>query len=234
MTLPILFLPGLLCDADLWTAQLNAFSAERPVAVASLAGSDSVAGLAEAALAAAPRRFALAGLSMGGYVALEIMRRAQERVAGLALIDTSARPDTEEQSRRRRALIALARTGKFKGVTPRLLPLLLHPSRLEDPVLTGRVMAMAARIGRDAFLRQQTAILGRPDSRPDLSRIGCPAVVVCGRQDELTPLPVSEEMAGLIPGADLVVVEDSGHLSTMEQPEAVNAALAAWLGRLPA
>jgi pimeloyl-ACP methyl ester carboxylesterase len=95
-------------------------------------------------------------------------------------------------------------------------------------------MAMAARIGRDAFLRQQTAILGRPDSRPDLPRIGCPAVVVCGRQDALTPLPVSQEMAGLIPGAELVVVEDSGHLSTMEQPEAVNAALAAWLGRLAA
>lgn len=232
MTLPVLFLPGLLCDADLWTAQLNGFSAERPVAVASLAGADSVAGLAEAALAAAPPRFALAGLSMGGYVALEIMRRAPERVAGLALLDTSARPDTEEQSRRRRALIALARTGKFKGVTPRLLPLLLHPARLEDPVLTGRVMAMAARIGRDAFLRQQTAILGRPDSRPDLPGIGCPTVVVCGRHDELTPLPVSEEMAGLIPGAELVVVEDSGHLSTMERPEAVNAALAAWLGRL--
>jgi pimeloyl-ACP methyl ester carboxylesterase len=200
--------------------------------VANLAGADSVAGLAEAALAAAPQRFALAGLSMGGYVALEIMRRAPQRVAGLALIDTSARPDTEEQSRRRRGLIALARTGKFKGVTPRLLPLLLHPARLEDPVLTGRVMAMAARIGRDAFLRQQTAILGRPDSRPDLPRIACPAVVVCGRQDELTPLPVSEEMAALIPGAALVVVEDSGHLSTMERPEAVNAALAAWLGRL--
>lgn len=232
MTLPVLFLPGLLCDADLWMAQLNAFSAGRPVAVASLTGSDSVAGLAEAALAAAPPRFALAGLSMGGYVALEVMRRAPDRVAGLALLDTSARPDTEEQSRRRRGLIALARTGKFKGVTPRLLPLLLHPARLEDPVLTGRVMAMAARIGRDAFLRQQTAILGRPDSRPDLPRIGCPAVVVCGRQDELTPLPVSQEMAGLIPGADLVVIEDSGHLSTMERPEAVNAALAAWLGRL--
>lgn len=232
MTLPVLFLPGLLCDADLWTAQLNAFSAGRPVTVANLAGSDSVAGLAEAALEAAPLHFALAGLSMGGYVALEIMRRAPERVAGLALIDTSARPDSEEQSRRRRALIALARTGRFKGVTPRLLPLLLHPARLEDPVLTGRVMAMAARIGRDAFLRQQTAILGRPDSRPDLPRIGCPTLVVCGRQDELTPLPVSEEMAALIPGADLVVVEDSGHLSTMEQPEAVNAALAAWLGRL--
>ncbi|MGK9165069.1 alpha/beta hydrolase [Inquilinus limosus] len=232
MSLPVLFLPGLLCDADLWAEQLNVLSAGRPVAVASLTGADTVAGLAAAALDAAPPRFALAALSMGGYVALEIMRRAPERVAGLALIDTSARPDSEEQSRRRRGLISLARTGQFKGVTPRLLPMLLHPSRLEDPVLTGRVMAMAARIGRDAFLRQQTAILGRPDSRPDLPRIGCPTLVVCGRQDALTPLPVSEEMAGLIPGAELVVVEDSGHLSTMEQPEAVNAALAAWLGRL--
>ncbi|MBW8723639.1 MAG: alpha/beta hydrolase [Inquilinus limosus] len=224
MTLPVLFLPGLLCDADLWTAQLAAVSAGRPVAVANLAGADSMAGLAEAALAAAPQRFALAGLSMGGYVALEILRRAPGRVAGLALIDTSARPDTE----------ALARTGEFKGVTPRLLPLLLHPDRLEDAALTGRVMAMAARIGRDAFLRQQTAILGRPDSRPDLPRIGCPTTVICGQQDALTPLAVSEEMAALIPGAELVVVEDSGHLSTMEQPEAVNAALSAWLGRLPA
>jgi pimeloyl-ACP methyl ester carboxylesterase len=234
MTLPVLFLPGLLCDADLWTAQLAAVSAERPVAVANLAGADSMAGLAESALAAAPQRFALAGLSMGGYVALEILRRAPKRVAGLALIDTSARPDTEEQGRRRRGLLALARTGEFKGVTPRLLPMLLHPDRLEDAALTGRVMAMAARIGRDAFLRQQSAILGRPDSRPDLPRIGCPTTVICGRQDALTPLAVSEEMAALIPGADLVVVEDSGHLSTMEQPEAVNAALAAWLGRVPA
>jgi pimeloyl-ACP methyl ester carboxylesterase len=231
MTLPVLFLPGLLCDADLWAAQLAAVSATRPVMVASLTGADSMAGLADGALAQAPPRFALAALSMGGYVALEIMRRAPQRVAGLALVDTSARPDSEEQGRRR-ALLALARTGRFKGVTPRLLPTLLHPDRLADPVLTGRVLAMAARIGRDAFLRQQTAILGRPDSRPDLLRIGCPTVVVCGRQDQLTPLPLSEEMAGLIPGAELVVVEDSGHLSPMERPEAVDAALAAWLGGL--
>jgi pimeloyl-ACP methyl ester carboxylesterase len=234
MTLPVLFLPGLLCDADLWSAQLNALSAERPVAVASLVGAESMAGLAEAALDAAPPRFALAALSMGGYVALEILRRAPQRVAGLALVDTSARPDTEEQGRRRRGLLALAQKGEFKGVTPRLLPMLLHPDRLEDAALTGRVMAMAARIGRDAFLRQQTAILGRPDSRPDLPRIGCPTVVVCGRQDSLTPLAVSEEMAALIPGAGLVVIEDSGHLAPMERPEAVNAALAAWLGRLTA
>ncbi|MGO4722951.1 MULTISPECIES: alpha/beta fold hydrolase [unclassified Inquilinus] len=232
MTLPVVFVPGLLCDADLWAAQLAIVSADRPVVVANIAGADTVAALARAVLADAPQRFALAGLSMGGYVALEIMRQAPERVAGLALLDTSARPDSEEQTRRRRALLALARTGRFKGVTPRLLPTLLHPDRLADPILTGRVMAMAGRIGRDAFLRQQTAILGRPDSRPDLMRIDCPTLVACGRQDALTPLPLSEEMAGLIPGAELVVVEDSGHLSPMERPDAVNAALASWLGLL--
>jgi pimeloyl-ACP methyl ester carboxylesterase len=232
MTLPVVFVPGLLCDADLWAAQLAIVSADRPVMVANIAGADTVAALARAVLADAPQRFALAGLSMGGYVALEIMRQAPGRVAGLALIDTSARPDSEEQTRRRRALLALARTGRFKGVTPRLLPTLLHPDRLADPILTGRVMAMAGRIGRDAFLRQQTAILGRPDSRPDLMRIDCPTLVACGRQDALTPLPLSEEMAGLIPGAELVVVEDSGHLSPMERPDAVNAALASWLGLL--
>ncbi|MDR6288791.1 pimeloyl-ACP methyl ester carboxylesterase [Inquilinus ginsengisoli] len=232
MTLPVVFVPGLLCDADLWAAQLAIVSADRPVVVANIAGADTVAALARAVLADAPQRFALAGLSMGGYVALEIMRQAPGRVAGLALLDTSARPDSEEQTRRRRALLALARTGRFKGVTPRLLPTLLHPDRLADPILTGRVMAMAGRIGRDAFLRQQTAILGRPDSRPDLMRIDCPTLVACGRQDALTPLPLSEEMAGLIPGAELVVVEDSGHLSPMERPDAVNAALASWLGLL--
>jgi pimeloyl-ACP methyl ester carboxylesterase len=232
MTLPVVFLPGLLCDADLWAAQLAVISADRPVMVANIAGAETVAALAQAVLADAPQRFALAGLSMGGYVALEIMRQAPGRVAGLALVDTSARPDSEEQTRRRRALLALARTGRFKGVTPRLLPTLLHPDRLADPILAGRVMAMAGRIGRDAFLRQQAAILGRPDSRPDLMRIDCPTLVVCGRQDALTPLPLSEEMAGLIPGAQLVVIEDSGHLSSMEQPDAVNTALASWLGLL--
>jgi pimeloyl-ACP methyl ester carboxylesterase len=232
MTLPVLFVPGLLCDADLWAAQLAAISADRPVMVANIAGADTVAALAQTALAVAPQHFALAALSMGGYVALEMLRQAPQRVAGLALVDTSARPDSAEQARRRRGLIALARTGKFKGVTPRLLPMLLHPGRLDDAVLTGRVMAMAERIGREAFLRQQTAILGRPDSRPDLPGIGVPALVVCGRQDAITPLDVAEEMAGLIPGGELVAIEDSGHLSPMERPEAVNAALGAWLGRL--
>lgn len=157
------------------------------------------------------------------------MRRAPERVTRLALLDTSARPDTDEQRARRRGLIELAEKGEFKGVTPRLLPLLIHPDRLGDEALKATVMGMAERVGKEAFLRQQKAIMGRPDSRPDLARIKCPALVLVGRQDALTPVAVHEEMAAGIPGARLVIVEDCGHLSTLEKPEAVNAALEDWL-----
>jgi len=225
----LLFLPCLLCDAALWQPQIRRFGARLDCRVADLTGADSMAGLARAALAGAPERFALAGLSMGGYVALEIMRQAPQRVLRLALLDTSARPDTPEQLKRRRGLLALARRGRFQGVTPRLLPLLVHPDRLEEPELTGIIMAMAERIGRDAFLRQQTAIMGRPDSRPGLGRISCPTLVVCGRQDALTPLDRAEELSASILGARLRVIEHCGHLSSLEQPDAVNDALAEWL-----
>ncbi len=147
----------------------------------------------------------------------------------LALLDTGARADTPEQSSRRRGLIELAEKGDFKGVTPRLLPLFLHPGRLTDKALTGRVTAMALRVGKDAFLCQQKAIIGRIDSRPFLPRISCPTLVLCGRQDQLTPVALHEEMAALIPGARLDVIENSGHLSTMEQPDAVGEALRIWL-----
>jgi pimeloyl-ACP methyl ester carboxylesterase len=166
---------------------------------------------------------------MGGYAALEIMRQAPERVLRLALLDTSARADTPEQRSRRRGLIELAHKGQFKGVTPRLLPMLIHPDRLQDRALTEVVMAMAERVGRDAFLRQQKAILGRPDSRPELVRITCPTLVLCGRQDGLTPLALHEEMAAAIPGASLEIVEESGHLSPLERPNAVTAAMRGWL-----
>ena len=157
------------------------------------------------------------------------MRQAPERVTRLALLDTSARADTPEQTARRRGLIELSEKGEFKGVTPRLLPLLIHPARHEDKPLTDLVMGMAERVGKDAFLRQQKAIMGRPDGREDLRRITCPTLVLCGRQDALTPLALHEEIAGLVPGAKLVAVEDCGHLSTMEKPVTVTAALARWL-----
>jgi len=219
----------LLCDRALWEPQIGHFGARVECCVADLTGADSMADLARSVLAEAPERFALAGLSMGGYVALEILRQAPERVERLALLDTSARPDMPEQLRRRRGLLALARRGRFQGVTPRLLPLLIHPDRLEEAALTGIVTGMAERIGREAFLRQQTAIMGRIDSRPHLGRIACPTVIVCGRQDALTPLELAEELAESIAGARLAVIEQCGHLSTLERPDAVNEALAEWL-----
>ncbi|MGE0745828.1 MAG: alpha/beta fold hydrolase [Rhodospirillales bacterium] len=229
MTIPLILLPGLLCDAALWQPQVKDLAGIADCMIADLTRHDSMGEFADHVLASAPPRFALAGLSMGGYVAQEIMRRAPERVSRLALLDTSSRADTEEQSARRRGLIELAKMGNFRGVTPRLLPLLIHPDRLHDEPLTETVMGMAERVGIAAFLRQQQAILTRKDGRPDLPRIACPTLVLCGRQDQLTPLAVSEEMARLIPGARLVVVENCGHLSTLERPLEVNLALREWM-----
>ncbi|HUY68445.1 MAG TPA: alpha/beta fold hydrolase [Alphaproteobacteria bacterium] len=226
---PLLLLPGLLCDEALWAHQVKALKDVAQCRVADLTGQDSVAGLARAALAKAPAKFALAGLSMGGYVALEIMRQAPERVLKLCLLDTSARPDTAEQKERRRLLMALSRQGKFRGVTPRLLPMLIHPERLSDKVLTGIVMGMAERVGREAFLRQQTAIMNRADSRPSLAKIRVPAQVIVGRQDALTPVEVCKEIADGIPGSQLTIIENSGHLSALEQPVTVGEIMRRWL-----
>ena len=226
---PLLLLPGLLCDRALWEAQIDDLSDIAEPLVADLSHDDSVTGMARRALAGAPPRFALAGLSMGGYVAQEILRQAPERVLRVALLDTSARADTEEQMARRRGLIELAEKGEFHGVTPRLLPVFLHPARLQDQPLVSAVMAMTARVGKDAFLHQQRAIIGRPDSRQSLAAIRCPALVLCGRQDQLTPLDLHEEMAALIRGAHLEIVEECGHLSTMERPWEVSVPLRQWL-----
>ncbi|MBR0653118.1 alpha/beta fold hydrolase [Roseomonas terrae] len=226
--MPLLLLPGLLCDARLWRDQAAALAPIAAPVVADLTLDDRIEAMAERALASLEGPFALAGLSMGGYVALEVMRRAPGRVTRLALLDTSARPDTEEQKRRRRGLISLSRSGQFRGVTPRLLPSLIHPSRLDGPVADD-VMAMAERVGKEAFLRQQEAIMNRVDSRPGLSQIAVPTLVGVGAADVLTPPELAAEMAALIPGARLRHFAGTGHLPTMETPEAVNATLAAWL-----
>lgn len=225
---PILLLPGLLCDARLWRDQVAALAPRASAVVADLTLDNRVEAMAARAIAAIDGPFALAGLSMGGYVALEVMRQAPDRVTRLALFDTGARADTDEQKRRRRGLISLSRSGQFRGVTPRLLPQLIHPSRLDGPLAT-EVMEMAERVGKDAFLRQQEAIMNRPDSRPDLSRIAVPTLVGVGEDDALTPPPLAAEMAALIPGARLRHFVHAGHLPTMETPDAVSAALAAWL-----
>jgi pimeloyl-ACP methyl ester carboxylesterase len=176
-----------------------------------------------------PERFALAGLSMGGYVALEVFARAPERITRLALLDTRYQTDGEAESARRRGLIELAEKGQFKGVTPRLLPLFIHRDRLDDAELAGTVTAMAERVGKEAFITQQRAIQGRRDHSPTLVTIRVPTLVVCGRQDALTPLADHQALAAGIAGARLVVIEDCGQLATIERPEPVNAALRHWL-----
>jgi pimeloyl-ACP methyl ester carboxylesterase len=226
---PLVLLPGLLLDEALWAPQRAALTDIADMMVGDLTKEDSMAGMARSVLAVAPPSFALAGLSMGGYVAFEIMRQAPERVTRLALLDTSARPDTPEQTASRRALMQMCEKGEFKGVTRRLLPQWIHPSRVDDASVADVVLSMTARVGRDSFLSQQTAIIGRPDSRPGLSRIHCPTLVLCGHEDRATPVEVHREMAADIPNARLVIVPECGHLSPLERPEAVNHAFRTWL-----
>ncbi|HYN26667.1 MAG TPA: alpha/beta fold hydrolase [Burkholderiales bacterium] len=227
----LVLLPGLLCDAALWEPQLTELADIARFWVPDLTEYETMKEMGEAVLRDAPwNEFALAGLSMGGYVAQEVMRQAPERVTRLALLDSRARPEAPDETERRQQLMKLAQTKRgFTPVTSRMLPLLLHPSRVKDARLTKTVRDMAERTGVEAYLRQQHAIISRPDFRPGLPKIKCPTLVLCGRQDQLTPLDCSEEMAAAIPRAKLVVVEECGHLSTLERPDEVNAAMRTWL-----
>jgi len=228
-SLPTLLIPGLGCDTRLYGSQLPVlFRQGAAVTVANHTRSDSIAGLADDVLAAAPPRFALAGLSMGGYVAFEILRRAPDRVAKLALLDTTARPDTPEQTARRKHQIEMAQTGKFGDLPGLLFPVFVHASRRNDHALRAIVESMILEGGSEVFVRQQTAIMGRRDSRPYLGSIRCPTLVVVGYGDELTPPALAKEIADAIPGAKLEVVPDCGHLSTLEQPDFLAHTLAAW------
>ena len=188
-----------------------------------------MAAIARRILALAPPRFALAGLSMGGYIAFEIMRQAPQRVARLALLDTGARADTPEQTERRRRLMALAKDGRYAEIPEQAFPLYVHRKRHGDKALKRLVCEMAEATGSEAYLRQQQAILSRPDSRPGLGAISCPTLVLVGEGDEATPPELAREIAAGIPGSRLVLIPDSGHLSTLEEPAAVTEALVAWL-----
>jgi pimeloyl-ACP methyl ester carboxylesterase len=224
---PTLLVPGLLCSARLFAAQIPELWRFGPVTVADPTHDDSMEAIARRILADAPPRFALAGLSMGGYLAFEILRQAPERVERLALLDTGARPDPPEHTERRRRLMELTRTGRFDDVPDLLVGLMFHELTDERRELNRR---MALEVGPDAFLRQQTANIARPDSRPDLARIACPTLVLVGDSDAVTLPEWAEEMAAGIPGARLVVVPECGHLSTVERPREVSRALVEWLG----
>lgn len=228
--IPLVLLPGVLLRDDLWTEQKRLLAdITDPVVYNDHGSHDDMGGIARAILAKAPRRFALAGLSMGGYVAMEIMAQAPERVLKLALLDTHARPDNDTVKVMRQQRIDLSRRGKFVGLSRRLFKEWVHADRAEDEGLRNRVAAMAQATGREGFINQYTALMNRPDRRADIAGYRLPVMVLCGREDAVTPLDLSQEMAALIPGADLAVIEHCGHLSTMEEPDAVAAALRRWL-----
>lgn len=225
---PLVLLPGQLCDDRLWRDPAAALAdVARPI-LADLTQDDSVEAMAAGVLAAAPAEFALAGLSMGSYVAFEMLRRAPSRVTRLALLDTTAAPDSPERAVRRESAMKAARLGRFAGITPRLLPQFVHARHVGGPV-GAEVMAMTQRVGRDAFLRQQRAILNRPDSRPLLPDIRVPTLIGVGDADRQTPPATAEAMVRTIPNAKLHVFAACGHLPPMESPEECARVLRDWL-----
>lgn len=225
---PTLFLPGLLCDAALWRPQTEALADRVAPFVADLTLDDNLPAMAARTLAAAPPRFSLAALSMGGYLAFEIWRQAPERVTRLALFATSASPDTPERAEVRRRGMQSVDAGRFVGVTSHLLPQLVHPEAVQGPV-GATVKAMAKRVGGPAFLRQQRAILHRPDSRPTLAGISVPTLVVVGEDDKLTPPAQAELLHRGIAGARLVYLPRCGHLPPLERPDESTGLLRDWL-----
>ncbi|MBS0581366.1 MAG: alpha/beta fold hydrolase [Proteobacteria bacterium] len=224
-SLPVVLIPGLLCSARLYASQIPALWSTGPVMVAEHTRDDSMAGIARRILATAPPRFALVGLSMGGYISFELLRQAPQRVVRLALLDTAARPDTAEATAGRRTQMALASNGRFEEVIDALYPRLVHASRGEDDALRELNRQMGRETGVSGYLNQQAANIARPDSRPTLAAIRCPTLVLVGDADQLTPPDRAEEIANGVRGAKLLVVPRCGHLSTLEQPEAVTAAL---------
>ena len=228
-SLAVVLIPGLLASARLYGAQIPELWRRGPVMVADHTRADSMAAIARGILASAPPRFALAGLSMCGYVCFEILRQAPARVAKLALLETAARADTPEATAMRRAQMAQASAGRLAEVVEAQFERTVHPAHRSDPQLRETSRLMAAEVGAEGFLRQQTAIMERPDSRPTLAAIGCPTLVLVGEQDELTPPERAAEMAQGIRGARLVTVPGCGHLATLERPLDVTRALLEWL-----
>lgn len=224
------FVPGLLCTDALFAAQRKALGGVLDISIGDHRSHDSCAAMARRMLDDAPAEFVFAGLSMGGYAGFEIMRRAPERVKALILMNTSARADAPEQTERRKGLIALARDKGLDAVVDAVLPAFLAGQNQGREELTGAVRRMARETGIEAFLRQQAAIMGRADSRMALAAIACPTLVIAGANDTLTPPDLAEEIAGGIPGARLEVIDACGHLSAIEQPGAVSAAIERFLG----
>ena len=226
---PLVLLPGMMCDARLFAPQAAVLERDRQVTVAAIEGADRVEALADAVLAEAPERFALVGLSMGGIVAMEVVRRAPERVERLGLLDTNHRAEAPHVSERRERQIEAVRAGRLHEVLrDEMKPHYLAPGPGREAVLD-LVMEMAEALGPDVFERQSRALAARPDQTEALRGVTCPTLVLCGRHDALCPLERHEEMTRLVPGARLEIVEEAGHLPTLERPDETSALLRGFL-----
>lgn len=229
MAEPLVLIPGMMCDARLFWPQIVAFSHERTVQVAAISQADTIGALAQQVLDSAPRSFALAGLSMGGIVAMEILNRAPDRVKRVALLDTNPLPETPQVAADREPQIIGVRNGRLIEVMrDEMKPNYLAPGPHRVEILQ-MVLDMAESLGPEVFVRQSRALQRRPDQQRTLAKTKVPALVLCGEHDTLCPVKRHQMMAELIPSSELVVVPDAGHLPVLEQPAAVNAALRTWL-----
>ncbi len=229
---PIVFACGQLLDDRCWEPQRTAFAGQRRLFVSDHRSDDTIEAMAKRLLASAPDQFLLMGHAMGGFIALEVMRQAPERVKGLALLATLANGDGPAQTERRMGYIRLVEEGRFEQVAEERIPMLLAPARRSDSVLIGQIRAMAQDTGAKIFLRQQRAIMSRIDSRPSLGRIIVPTLILWGDEDGITTMAQQQDLLGAIAGSRLEVLEGCGHLSTLEAPNAVNTLLSAWMDGL--
>ena len=226
---PLVLIPGMMCDARVFGPQINDLSRDHAVHVAAPVVGDTIRDMAAHILDQAPPRFALAGLSMGGIVAMEIARRAPERVMRLTLISTTPLPDTPAQAAWREPHIVRASAGRLdEAIAETLSPDNLAPGDGRDAVVA-LVHSMAHGLGSEMFVRQSRALQRRPDAQRSLQKLRVPTMVMCGAHDGLTPPKRHENMAALIPGAELVILPEAGHLPTVEVPQQVNIGLRAWL-----
>ena len=233
MSVPLLMLPGHMCDRRLWTMVEPHFGTQRPIVHADMTGSASIVDIAGAILSAAPERFVTLGLSMGGIVAFELARQQPSRMAALILSDTNAAPESQDRAEMRRAQQAKVRDGHLRDVVrDELKPAYLAPANRGRQDILDVTFSMAMELGPEVFLRQSEALLTRPDSRPTLSTIACPSLVLCGAEDPVCPPAWHREMADAIPGGELELVEGAGHLPPLEQPERFAAAILNWLNRM--
>ncbi len=236
MSTPVVLVPGLVCDAAVWDHARRALRAHTAIQIAHHGALDSLGSMAEKVLREAPPRFALAGHSMGGRVALEVWRRAPDRVAALALLDTgvtalSPGEPGEREAAGRYELLEIARTRGMAAMATRWVQGMVWKPRLSDTPLVAQVVDMMARSNAEVFAAQIRALLARPDASDLLRDIQCPTLVLCGEQDDWAPAQRHRDMAAQIPGARLVLVQDCGHMSTLERPETVTAALVDWHAR---